>query len=140
MEKNFLAMSLELTSSISNASWVLTNVYASCTPDGKWRFLNWFHNIGMSEEIGWLVVGDFNLLRKSKDRNKPTGNISEMLEFNAAISNQRLEELQLHGTKYTWTNKQLSPLLEHLDWFFCLCLLVNKLPGIICELLIEGYL
>jgi hypothetical protein len=57
----------------------------------------------MSEETDWLVVGDFNLLRKPEDRNRQGGNINEMLEFNAAISNKRLEELQLHGTKYTWT-------------------------------------
>jgi hypothetical protein len=48
--QNEFAMSLEFTSSISIASWVLTNVYAPCTPDGKQRFLNWFHNIGMFEE------------------------------------------------------------------------------------------
>jgi hypothetical protein len=59
----------------------------------------------MSEETDWLVVGDFNLLRKLEDRNRPGSNISELMEFNAAISNQRLEELKLHGTKYTWTNK-----------------------------------
>jgi hypothetical protein len=55
----------------------------------------------MSEETDWLVVGDFNLLRKLEDRNRPGGNISEMLEFNAAISNQRFKELKLHVTKYT---------------------------------------
>jgi hypothetical protein len=116
--QNEFVMSLEFTSSISNASWVLINVYAPCTSDGKQRFLNWFHNIDMSEEIDWLVVGDFNLMRKSENRNKPGGNLSEMKEFNAAISNQRLEELKLHWAKFIWTNKQLSPLLEHLDWSF----------------------
>jgi hypothetical protein len=98
-------MSLEFTSSISNAFWILSNVYAPCTTDGKQRFLNWFHNIDMFEETDWLVVGDFNLLRKLEDRNRPGSNISELMEFNADISNQRLEELKLHGTKYTWTNK-----------------------------------
>jgi hypothetical protein len=29
-----------------------------------------------------------------------------------------LEKLRLHGNKFTWTNKQKSPLLERLDWFF----------------------
>jgi hypothetical protein len=75
------------------------------------------------------VVGDFNLLRKPDDRNRPGGNISEMLEFNAAISNQRLEELKLYGTKYIWTNKQLSPLLERLDWFFASVAWLTNYPG-----------
>jgi hypothetical protein len=81
MFQNEFAMSLEFTSSISNASWVLINVYAPCTSDGKQRFLNWFHNIDMSKEIDWLVVGDFNLMRKPKNRNKPGSNLSEMKEL-----------------------------------------------------------
>lgn len=45
-------------------------------------------------------------------------NINEMLLFNDAISALGLIELPLFGKKYTWTNKQSSPLLERLDWFF----------------------
>jgi hypothetical protein len=41
-----------------------------------------------------------------------------MFAFNEAISSLRLVELPLRGCKYTWTNKQQSPLLERLDWFF----------------------
>jgi hypothetical protein len=47
------------------------------------------------------MIGYFNLMRKPDDRNKPGGNLSEMMEFNAAIGNQRLEELKLNGAKYT---------------------------------------
>jgi exonuclease III len=99
--QNEFAMSLEFVSTISNASWVLTHIYAPCTIEDKQRFLNWFHNIDMAEDTDWLVVGDFNLMRKPKDRNKPGSNLSEMMEFNVAISNQRLEELRLSGAKYT---------------------------------------
>jgi hypothetical protein len=41
-----------------------------------------------------------------------------MLSFNAAISNLGVEELKLYGNKFTWINKQESPMLERLDWFF----------------------
>jgi hypothetical protein len=41
-----------------------------------------------------------------------------MLLFNEAISSLGIIELPLYGRKYTWTNKQPSPLLERLDWFF----------------------
>jgi hypothetical protein len=64
-----------------------------------------------------LLVGDFNLIRMSSNRNKPGGNVQEMLKFNVAINNLRLQELNFIGSKYTWTNKQASPLLERLDWF-----------------------
>jgi endonuclease/exonuclease/phosphatase family metal-dependent hydrolase len=65
----------------------------------------------------WLLVGDFNMYRRQSDRKRNEGNIQNMLEFNNAINNLRLEELKLFGNKYTWTNKQESPLLERLDWF-----------------------
>jgi hypothetical protein len=51
------------------------------------------------------VIGDFNLIRKPKDRNKPGGNVSEMVDFNAAINRHGLKELRLNGAKFTWTNK-----------------------------------
>lgn len=63
-------------------------------------------------------MGDFNLIRGPENRNKPGGDVSEMLLFNEAISALGLVELPLIGRKYTWTNKQDNPLLERLDWFF----------------------
>jgi hypothetical protein len=52
-----------------------------------------------------------------------------MLKFNAAISNLRLEELQLIGNKFTWTNKQDMPLLERLDWFFAYVSWISSYPS-----------
>ena len=72
----------------------------------------------MPDEVCWLVVGDFNLMRKPEDRNRPRVNITEMLLFNEDISSLGLAEIPLHGRKFTWINKQQPPLLERLDWFF----------------------
>jgi hypothetical protein len=52
-----------------------------------------------------------------------------MLNFNVAISSLRLEELKLIGNKYTWMNKQESPLLEILDWFFASPSWIANNPG-----------
>jgi hypothetical protein len=41
----------------------------------------------------WLLVGDFNLIRRPEDRNKPGGDINLMLKFNEAISNLDLIEI-----------------------------------------------
>jgi endonuclease/exonuclease/phosphatase family metal-dependent hydrolase len=76
-------------------------------------------------------VGDFNLIRHPSDRNKPGGNVQNMLQFNTAIINLRLEELTLIGNKFTWTNKQVSPLLERLDWFFASISWMVNYPGTI---------
>jgi exonuclease III len=102
--QNNYALSVELTSTLSGIPWVLMNVYEPCTPEGKVEFLDWFHNIDMPIDTDWLMVGDFNLIRRNSDRNKIGGNIHDMLAFNDAINNLRLEELKHKGNKYTWSN------------------------------------
>ena len=72
----------------------------------------------MPENVDWIVMGDFNHIRSAEDRNKPGGDLNEMLLFNEAISNLGLIELPLKGRQYTWSNMQQNPLLEKLDWFF----------------------
>lgn len=54
----------------NNESWILINVYGPCTAEGKRSFIEWFKQIQMLVEIDWLIVGDFNLMRKQEDRNK----------------------------------------------------------------------
>jgi hypothetical protein len=40
-----------------------------------------------------------------------------MFTFNDIIRSQNLVDLHLHGATYTWSNMQMNPLLEQLDWF-----------------------
>jgi exonuclease III len=116
--QNDFAMNVEFVSVVSSATWTLTNIYVPCTAQEKLVFLNWFQNVDMPDHVDWLVLGDFNLIRRQGDRNKAKGNVNEMLAFNATISNLRLEELKLSGNRYTWSNMQDNILLERLDWFF----------------------
>jgi hypothetical protein len=118
------AISIECSSIISDDTWILTNVYAPCTSEGRQSFLDWFKNIDMPDGMDWLIIGDFNLTRKQIDRNKPGGNIQDWL-----INYLRLEELRLTGQKFTWTNKQESPLLEMLDCFFASASWIAAYPG-----------
>lgn len=105
-------------SSTDNTKWVLTCVYAPCTPEGRTIFLNWFKHIHMPAGTDWIILGDFNLIRKSEDRNRPGGDLADVFSFNAAISQLGITEIVLQGRKYTWSNMQPSPLLEKLDWVF----------------------
>jgi hypothetical protein len=101
ISQNKYVMSVEFISTYYGAVWVLTNIYAPCTLEGKLDFLNWLHDFELSEDINWLLVGDFNLIRKPSDHNKPGGNVQEMFKFNEVISNLRLEEFPLQGHKST---------------------------------------
>jgi exonuclease III len=127
--QNNYALSIEFTSTISGASWILTNIYTPCTHEGRADFLSWFSSIDMHDESDWLIVGDFNLIRRASDRNRLGGNLQDMLGFNSAISSLGLEELKLYGNKYTWMNKQQSPILERLDWFFASASWLMNYPG-----------
>jgi hypothetical protein len=109
---------IDFESKHDNSEWFLTNVYGPCTPDGKQLFLGWLKSIEIPEEVDWLIVGDFHLIRYPENRNKPGGDLNDMLLFNEVISSQGWVELPLHGRKFTWSNKQSSPMLERLDWFF----------------------
>lgn len=115
---NQFAISVEFSSLHNNESWILTNVYGPCDSDGKQNFTNWLKQIEMPQDTDWIIMGDFNLIRKQEDRNKEGANIVEMFLFNESISAQGLNEVVLQGRKYTWSNMQQSPLLEKLDWVF----------------------
>jgi endonuclease/exonuclease/phosphatase family metal-dependent hydrolase len=80
--------------------------------------LEWFKNIQVPVDYLWLVLGDFNLMRRQENRNKSGGDPNLMLGFNEAISKLGLVEVPLSGQAYTWSNKQHNPLLERLDWSF----------------------
>jgi hypothetical protein len=106
---NSFAISVEFTSRLNIESWLLTTVYAPYTPAGKRIFLEWFREIQMPPEVDWIIVGDFNLIRRLEDRNREGANINEMFLFNEAINKLDLIELPLHGRHFIWINKQ-SPL------------------------------
>ena len=127
--QNNFASSIEFTSLHNNVIWILMNIHAPCTPAGKREFVRWFKNIQMPDVKEWLVIGDFNLIRKPEDRNKEGGDINEMFLFNEAINTLGLTELPLHGRRFKWTNKQPSPLLERLDWFFTSNAWTTNYPG-----------
>jgi exonuclease III len=99
--QNDYAQSVEFISNLSARSWIITNIYAPCTLQGKIDFLNWFYNINMPSDKLWLIVGDFNLIRRQEDRNKAGGDINLMLKFKEAISNLDLVEIPLHGLSFT---------------------------------------
>lgn len=97
---------------------MLTNIYGPSQADRKAEFIDWFSNIDMPDDKDWIIMGDFNFIRQPPDRNRPGGDVNNMLLFNEAISHLGLIELPLKGRKYTWSNMQQDPLLEKLDWFF----------------------
>lgn len=75
-------------------------------------FLQLFSNIIMPLDRPWIILGDFNMIRSPKNRNKPSANIQRMLDINMAISQLGVQEILVKGQVYTWSNMQRHPLLE----------------------------
>jgi hypothetical protein len=80
---------------------MLTCVYGRCTAEGKVNFTNWLKGIQMPRDLDSLLLGDFNLIRRPEDRNKPGVDLAEMFMFNETICEHGLVEIPLRGRKYT---------------------------------------
>jgi endonuclease/exonuclease/phosphatase family metal-dependent hydrolase len=65
-----------------------------------------------------VVGGDFNLIIGSEDKNNGNINWPRVRQFNDAIASLSLRELNTTGARFTWTNKQLSPIRSVLDRVF----------------------
>jgi hypothetical protein len=102
--QNEFSQSVEFYSKLTGQKWTLTNIYASCTPEGRLNFLNWFWNIDIPEDHLWIIMGDFNLIRRLENRNRPGGDASLMQAFDEVVSNMGLVELHLSRQSYTWSN------------------------------------
>jgi exonuclease III len=106
------AASVHFSSTQSSQSLTLVNIYGPCSGDMRYTFTQWLFNLNIPPDEDWLLLGDFNFIRSLDNRNKPGGNINDMLLFNDFIRAQNLTELPIKGRKYTWSNMQDDPLLE----------------------------
>ncbi|KAK1607529.1 hypothetical protein QYE76_031202 [Lolium multiflorum] len=62
-----------------------------------------------------VVGGDFNLIRGSEDKNNDNIDWPRVQRFNDCIASLALREIRRTGARYTWTNRQLSPVRCILD-------------------------
>jgi exonuclease III len=115
ISKSFFQITMEFTCTFSLQKIYITNIYAPCSDDGRLEFTQWLNSLDSSEYELWMIMGDFNLIRSQADRNRPGGNVNNMMLFNSLIQLHDLEEIPLKGRAFTWSNMQDTPLLEKLD-------------------------
>jgi hypothetical protein len=67
--------------------------------------------------VSLLVVmgGDFNLIRQASEKSNENINQGLMDRFNIIIDLHQLQEIRRNGPWYTWSNKQLGPIMVTLD-------------------------
>jgi hypothetical protein len=64
-----------------------------------------------------LVGGDFNIIRKANEKNKPGGVNKWSFLFNSIIEQNGLVEFDLNNRLFTWSNNRIDPTFEKLDRF-----------------------
>jgi exonuclease III len=111
-------ITVKLQCNSSHESFYVTNVYAPCDTDGRTDFIEWFMSLDSSIFNLWITMGHFNVICSTSDRNRPGGNLNNILHFNSIIQEHDLGEVPLKGKSYTWSNMQDNPLLEKLDCVF----------------------
>ena len=67
----------------------------------------------------WVVMGDFNIIYKARDKNNRKLNLRLMRLFRSALNYCELNEIHLQNRKYTWSNERRHLTLVRLDRFFC---------------------
>jgi exonuclease III len=97
--------------------WNFVNVYGAAQNDQKQKFLIELSSFCSKCKYPMLVGGDFNILRKESDKNKPGGTNSWSSLFNSIIDIHSLIELDLSGRLYTWSNNKDPPTFEKLNRF-----------------------
>jgi len=103
----------------SSHDWWLTCVYGPQGDDNKILFMQELRDVRAACLGPWLILGDFNLIASSEDKNKGLTNRAMTGRFRCLINELELKDLPLLGRKFTWSNQQDSPTLVKLDRVLC---------------------
>lgn len=95
--------------------WVLVCVYGPAQDNLKEEFLAEMVNMVGRVTVPVLIGGDFNILRKSSEKNNDNFNPRWSFLFNAVIDGLNLMELELLNRQFTWANSRVNPTYEKLD-------------------------
>jgi mannosylglycoprotein endo-beta-mannosidase len=105
----------------NRGSWWLTCVYGPQDNQAKIQFLQELRDVRVQCTGPWMVAGDFNLIYKDEDKNNSNLNRAMMGRFRRWIEDMAVNEIPLHGRKFTWSSSSsnASPTLVRLDRVFC---------------------
>jgi hypothetical protein len=66
----------------------------------------------------WLICGDFNMIYRAQDKSNGRLDRRCMRRFRNFLNHCHLEEIELAGRRFTWSNERVAPTLELLDRTF----------------------
>jgi hypothetical protein len=92
-------------------------VYGAAQKENKCRFLSELSSFCSRSRAPLLVGGDFNIIRKAEEKNRPGGVNKWSFLFNSIIEQNGLVEFDLNNRLFTWSNNRVDPTFEKLDRF-----------------------
>jgi endonuclease/exonuclease/phosphatase family metal-dependent hydrolase len=98
--------------------WTFILVYGPADHSRTREFLEELSSEVASCRLPLVIGGDFNLIRGPGDKSNDNINWPRVRQFNDVIAILCLRELHRTGSRFTWTNKQLSPIRSVLDRVF----------------------
>lgn len=104
---------------LTNFRWRLIVVYGPANHSFSKDFITELEERVHVFALPVLLGGDFNLIRERSDKSSGQGDTKLMELFNNFIGENDLREIKRCGQKYTWTNKQLNPVLSNIDRVLC---------------------
>lgn len=103
---DIFAIGISFTSKLSGHVWSLYNIYGPCRGEERQNFIDWLYNLDIPNNDDWLLVGDYNFIRSTQNRNKPGRDSNDILLFNDIIRSHELIEIPLKGRSFTWSSMQ----------------------------------
>lgn len=107
----------------NNDRWTIMDVYGPQDDVAKVLFIEEFKGLKQFALPCWMVLGDFNLIKKAKEKNDRNINLQMMGRFNSAVDDLELTEYPLLGRRFTWSNEcdnvtvtKIDRILVSKDW------------------------
>lgn len=111
------AITATITMRADSLPWQITVVYGPQGDAAKLQFLQELRDIPPPSHDRWLILGDFNLIYQTEDKNNSNLNRRLIGSFKAVIDDLGLKEIRLNGRRLTWSNEQDTPTLLGLIGF-----------------------
>jgi exonuclease III len=113
------SLTAEATLRYNMTTFKITAVYGPSRRPEKDSFLRHLRHLKPNDGSCWLVLGDFNLIYKARDKNNRNLNLHLMSCFRRTLDFCELKELHLQNRKFTWSNERRRPTLVRLNRVFC---------------------
>jgi hypothetical protein len=107
--------SMKIISKQDEFKWEVVNVYGLVQIVRKANFLKEIRQKISNMEDPFIMGGDFNLIRFTWEKSSRNVNQTWMTAFNDFIREDGIKEMGRKGCKFTWSNKQTTPIMSVLD-------------------------